>query len=546
MPLMVGVSPSWVTPVAPIGPVALGTALWRMDSRTHLTIALKARFAFRHDTMMVVTSPVPLATRDQHIADDPTRSLVEASDMVPYREQADVWLTGRAYAPAGRPVAVSVVRMALYRHGQALLDKSLHVYGERKASDVEPKPFESLPITYELAYGGVGFDDNPVGVGADERDLAPSIVHPEDAERVAGFGPISRYWKLRRGQLSTRTRRKLETVVPDVPPGFDWSYFQAAPADQRLSYLSGDEWLVLDGMHPTMLRVQTRLPKVRAVARVMPIDDDVGTGDAIAMVGDTLAIDAVGQVCTVTWRGNVTLAQNGLHEHLLVAGGIEMHGRGLDWSQARRNRIASRPPEPRPDPPRLDRSGVTIVSELPAEAMRELDDPLARTSVDVHETAPPASYRRVSELPVKGPSESQEIEGWPSYPLTGDGDEVTETKTTLVQPQQGQELLFEEVEITTIEPVDGDDATRPQRISIPTAMDTEVGGPPPIDETDLSWLEEVPLEPEDKTLIQDETPRRPSTAYPPALHPAAYEAALRGAGASQRDIDALLEWLDDE
>ncbi len=541
---MVGASPSWATSVAPIGPVALGTALWRMESRTHLTIALKARFAFRHDSMMVVTSPVPLATRDVHIDDDPTRSLIEASDMVPYRERADVWLTGRAYAPAGRPVAVSVVRLAIYRHGQALLDKALHVYGERKASDVEPKPFESLPITYELAYGGVGFDDNPVGVGADERAIAPSIVHPEDAERVGGFGPISRYWKLRRGQLSTRTRRRLEGDIPDVPPSFDWSYFQAAPVDQRLSYLSGDEWLVLDGMHPTMLRVQTRLPKVRAVARVMPLEPTTAGGDAIAMVGDTLAIDAEAQTCTVTWRGTVTLAHEGALEQLLVAGGVELQDRGLDWSQARRNRVPPRRPPLRAEP-RLDRSGVTIVSELPREAMNELDDPLGRTNVDAGEASPPASYRRVSEPPLCGPGESQEVEGWPSYPLAGDGDEVTETKTTQVQPLR-QELLYEEVEITTISPIDGDDATRPQRISIPLALDTEVGGPPPVDETELSWLEEEPLEPEEKTLIQDASPRRPSTAYPPALHPAAYEAALRGAGASQRDIDALLEWLDDE
>ena len=535
--------PAWATAVAPIGPVAIGTMMWRSRGRAHLTVALKARFAFRHDTMMVVTSPTPLATRDRHVDGDPTRSLSESSDMVPYRERADVWLTGKAFAPAGRPVSVSVVRLAVYRHGQALLDKALHVYGERKSFDSEPKPFESLPLTYELAYGGIGFDDNPVGVGADERPLAPSVVDPHDVEAVAGFGPISRYWKLRRRGITTHQRRELEADVPALPDGFDWSYYQAAPQDQRLPFLGGDEWLVLDGMHPSLLRVQTRLPKVNAVARIFsaePLPDE--EGEALAMVGDTLAIDAEQQTCTVTWRGTLQLAGEAQAATMLVAGGIEMHGRTLDWSLAHRNRVA-RTAKPAPSGERvvLDRSGVTVVSEIPTPGgvFDEIDVPAPRSSEPTLVTeGPPASYRRVSENDPKL-TESQEIEHWPSYPLDG-GEEVTETKTT--------EITAPPDAVTTA--IDAAHEAAIDIKGVPLAVDTEPGGPPLIDENELPWLEEIAIEPdaldhsEDKTVIE-ELPH--SLSMPPApLQADDFEQELRGAGATEQDIAALLDWLDDD
>jgi hypothetical protein len=607
-----------------MGPVAMGSTLWRSRGRVNLTVMLKARFAFRHDSMMVVTSPAQLVHRDLHVEDDPTRSLVEASDVVPYRKRTDVWLTGRAYAPAGRPVAVSVVRVAIYRDGQPVLDKALYVIGDRHSAEAQPEPFESMPLVYEKAYGGIGFDANPVGVGADERPLAPNIVDPDEPERVAGFGPISRYWKLRRQHVTTAVRRELEADIPTVPEGFDWSYFQSAPEDQRLSYLEGDEWLVLDGMHPSLLRVQSRLPKVRAVARVLAPDPSRSEEfDEIALVADTLAIDANTQTCSVTWRGIVPLANEAQTGAVLLAGGIEMPGRTLDWALAYRNRIAAEPTQPKRPPVQLDRSGVTMATSI--HGGDDLEDPLGHTRVDAHDPEPlsdrddesgrrrarpseptlvsqmpPTSYRRVA-VPPKVRADEREIDGWPQYALTSEHEEVTKTTTTeIAAPGRMMEVdLIDDVEVTSVTDVtiisdltndaeqtsvgeltndaeetnvgevtnvteiaritpvpesdnrvDGGEATAPRR-HMPLAVDTEPGEPPPIDEDDLPWIEEVPIEPDD-IRDTDGPPASDSglmreTSLPPApIKAADYAAQLRGAGASEQDIEALLDWLDDE
>lgn len=50
-----------------------------------------------------------------------------------------------------------------------------------------------------------------------------------------------------------------------------WDYFQAAPRDQQIEPPRGGEWLVLDGVHPSLPRIQCRLPTQRCAARFGPL-----------------------------------------------------------------------------------------------------------------------------------------------------------------------------------------------------------------------------------------------------------------------------------
>jgi hypothetical protein len=253
---------------------------------------------------------------------------------------------------------------------------------------------------------------------------------------------------------------------------------------------------------------------------------------------------------------------------MLIAGGIELPGRTLDWSQAYRQRVAAQPLAPRRSIA-LDQSGVTIVSSPPSED----DYSLGNTTVDAHErvvdiphAAPsepadvsePTSYRRVAE-PQPASSRDRELDGWPHYPLATEHEEITETKTaqtTVGEPNDGEVTNVSETtdagepndaEITNIKEVIIDE--RPALLQpIPLAVDTEPGGPPPIDDNDLPWLEELALEPGDANDT-DAPPASDSgreTSLPPApLRAADYAAQLRGAGASEQDIEALLDWLDE-
>ena len=478
-------SSPWATQVAPIGPVGVGSVLWRSHGALRVTIVVKAELDLRHHDEAVLLEQPSLRLRDQHFGDDPTRSLRGASDVVPFREAADVWLTGHAYAPPGRTVSVSVVRLGLYCGGDALLDKTLHVIGDRRRASASPTAFERMPLVYERAYGGIGYEDNPVGVGADERALVPNIVLPNDSERPAGFGPISRYWWLRRRNVSTRLRKQVEAPRVDVPDGFDWSYFQAAPADQRVRYLQGDEWIVLDGLHPELLRIQSRLPKLAGVARVLPLEparDDLG--DEVAMVADTLAIDADAQTCSVTWRGTIPVDSEQALTNVLVAGGLRIGGRSVDWLQAYQAAPAlDEPTAPQPAPVLLNLSDPTSAADEPLLAEEDdglTHDPLGQTTVDALPDKPPAaaqpSHRRPVDLEDIPASSVTTVER-PRYPRsTPDTEETTDTsvETTLPPPD-----------------LDPGEFTQP----LPLVTDTEPGEPPLIPDDELPWVHEVAVEP---------------------------------------------------
>ena len=138
----------------------------------------------------------------------------------------------------------------------------------------------------------------------------------------------------------------VETNVPEIPDAFAWSYFQAAPPDQRCPFFEGNEWLVLDGLHPDRAHFETQLPAVRAAARLYQPNAGEALGDApyreFPLTADTLFVDGDrGLVCLV-WRGNLDVDQAQLATMQVLAG-LELGGRGVPWPQS-----SMRPPAPPP------------------------------------------------------------------------------------------------------------------------------------------------------------------------------------------------------
>jgi len=363
---------SWPLNVGTEGAVAAGSLLWRNDGKLHLTVVVKAAFVIQHGGPMALAQAPTLESREHHRNDDPTQSLLWASDIVPHKPRTDVWLNGHACAPAGRPSSVVVTRLALFRNQTALLDKSLNVYGDRISFDDPPRPFDRIPIVYERSFGGVDDDENPVGVGGDERPLVPNIVDPSDPGRAVGYGPISRYWRVRRRDVTPAVRRRLEGRIAEIPEHFDWSYYQASPHDQRIDELCGDEWLVLEGMHPTLLRIQTRLPKVRALARIA--DTQHPDGHAVALRADTLAVDVDRGRCMLTWRGSIAFDDEESLATMRAGAAIEFPGAPpVDWAA-----VLERSEDDLFEDPSID----TTLDDSDADGDVDIDDPLFDTAID--------------------------------------------------------------------------------------------------------------------------------------------------------------------
>ncbi|HMP60519.1 MAG TPA: DUF2169 domain-containing protein, partial [Gemmatales bacterium] len=130
----------------------------------------------------------------------------------------------------------------------------------------------------------------------------PNIVDPSDPDAPAGFGPIPAAWPTRRRLLRGLDPSRVDGFEPDLPDPFAWSYFHAAPTDQRCSFFEGREWVVLDGLHPEHARLESYLPGARAQARLYELD---ATGHReLSLNADTLWIDGDRGVVCVCWRGN--------------------------------------------------------------------------------------------------------------------------------------------------------------------------------------------------------------------------------------------------
>jgi uncharacterized protein YjbI with pentapeptide repeats len=326
------VAPPWPIPVVPLNAVACGSALWTTGAALRATVFVKATFTLLHGREAWPTAPADLVRSELQHDGDPRRSVELASETAPYLPSAGVVLTGHAHAPAGRSVPTMSVRLAVFRE-KPLLDKTIHVFGDRTAAQPSPRPFQTMPLVYERAYGGVGFDDNPIGVGAAPgATTLPNLVDPSDPRRPAGFGPLSQYSPRRRRLLGSTDRKRLDPPIATIPDGFDWKYFHGAPADQQVAFLRGDEWLILDGMHPSQARIQTRLPSARARARWhLVAGGRAGPPRDLDLSADTLAIDADRQTCAVIWRGHFTIENAEAAPWVRVFAGIELPGRAIVW-----------------------------------------------------------------------------------------------------------------------------------------------------------------------------------------------------------------------
>ncbi|MFT3766880.1 MAG: DUF2169 domain-containing protein [Minicystis sp.] len=355
-----GARPPGAIDVVSIAPATATALPWRLGRTLRVTVVVKATFVIVPEGPMVPAQPEEIFRAEIHHGNSPARSVRLTPDIAPRLARADVLLTGTACAPEGQPVRWMPVRLALFRE-RALLDKTLYVYGD----DGGTVPFERIPLIYERAHGGLGFADNPLGTGTLELSSKPNLVHPERAEQVACFAPIARTWPARRKLIAGIDRKALDAPIPEIPEGFDWSYYQAAPVDQRVDPIHGDEWLVLEGMSATLPRLRSRLPSARALALVHGLHD-APDGAAIELQADTLRIDADRMGCTVVWRGDFAVPGEEALAGLRVIAGVEMEGLPIAWP----DEVASGPATQAL--PELEADPTEEVIELDADALVSL------------------------------------------------------------------------------------------------------------------------------------------------------------------------------
>ncbi len=263
--------------------------MWQIDNRTPFAaerawvrdsngaeiwlVVVKCTFDIKPDGSTEVSAEQPSVLRVPEYTGDPGHSSLKyEADLVLTKTTTDIVVLGHACAPEGRPVGQMEVG---FRVGP--VQKVLRVSGDRTWGPdgvSPPRPFTTMPLLYERAFGGVDTRSerqdrdwdwrNPVGTGfAVSRGhltgvALPNIEYPDDVvaawddrPRPAGFGAISSHWQPRAGFAGTYDDDWMKSRRPLLPVDFDERFFQCAPQDQQApEFLRGGEPVVLFRLTP--------------------------------------------------------------------------------------------------------------------------------------------------------------------------------------------------------------------------------------------------------------------------------------------------------
>ncbi|MDC0677169.1 DUF2169 domain-containing protein [Sorangium atrum] len=281
-------APSPRVAVTPLGPSAAATVCFRLRGRLHVTVVVKATFALVPEGRMSLVAPDPIAAEEQ--PDPSGQRLQVASDLAPYLDPCGVVVTGHAELPPGFSSPHAMVRLTVVQDGQLRIDKQAQLDGSAR--------------------------------------VGPARSHV----RIDGLGPLPRTSPLRSRLLGAVDARRVHGALLDIPEGLDWSYFQAAPMDQRIPALRGDEWIVLGGMMAQRPKLRTQLPEARGVARLYRQKlASPRAGEPISLRADTAHIDVDRRRCSVVWRGHAPVEEAEI-ESLRVLAGVELPGQPIAWA----------------------------------------------------------------------------------------------------------------------------------------------------------------------------------------------------------------------
>lgn len=279
------------------------------------TLLVKLSFKMKHGADLQLLDPedaLPLSG-DVYLNDDPNSELIYPSDFVPTKKNADALLISNAHTPGEEPVRQMEVSWSIES-----FTKTIRVLGPSLGdNESERANFSRASLGYTNAFGGEGYDENPVGRGA-KLGTGPQLFTPEDgpSSKVASFRPVSPSWAMRQPS-GTYDDVWHKCVRPASPADFDLSVFNSAPKDQQFSeYFRGDENLRFVGMHPQHSVYRTRMPGLRIrsfVGKQTKLDEDPKF-EEVSLNLDTLWIDLINERLVLIWRGRTRASSLKLRE----------------------------------------------------------------------------------------------------------------------------------------------------------------------------------------------------------------------------------------
>jgi hypothetical protein len=262
----------------------------------YLCVSAKVSLRFDAQGRLSKLSRQPPLALDEVWLDRPMRSsLLNGSDLIPYKPGTDVLVLGNARPPAGKPSTGWDAELRLPGKRKRLRLLGPRFWEHRLLGGwtlSAPSPCESVPLLYENAYGGVVdpdrehfeegeyYPDNPFGTGFVGRPRPPTD-RPIPAARieawdgaitgfgkdvpVGGTGPVPGFFPHRQRHAGNWESHEAQGL-PGMPLDMDMRYWQVAPPDQQLDrYLRADEEIQLHGFCAEG-PLHLRMPPITAMA----------------------------------------------------------------------------------------------------------------------------------------------------------------------------------------------------------------------------------------------------------------------------------------
>ena len=276
----------------------------------------------------------PISLTEEYYDDDVNGSVKIESDMVLFKPKADIVLVGNAYAPTKQPIRVLDVTLYVGR-----IMKNIRVFGDRNWSFPtklamvpvisDPKPFLTMPLIYERAFGGVDdkggkwCKENLVGRGfigkkskkcVHEKPL-PNLEDPQNLitswdshPNPVGFGFYGRGWQPRVSFVGTMDEKWEAERAPELPEDFDFNYYNGAHPDLQIpDYLNGDELVQLKNLTPNgycSFRLPGIHPKI-TVEKYIPKLDENASPKINEINEETDEIDAIDTYDTTSFKEEI-------------------------------------------------------------------------------------------------------------------------------------------------------------------------------------------------------------------------------------------------
>ncbi len=273
------------------------------------------------EPLRLAAEQVPPPLTDESFDAAGASSLRRPGVLAPYKPKTDVLIEATAHSPSGEPEARWPCEVKAGPLEVAFLVTGPRVW-ERVAMGYrlsETEPISSLPIRYNVAYGGSSSVDprlrhapNPIGVGFTAPGEAPDLrcpqVLPMTAESLifgrelesVGLGPVAPSWQPRLGRAGTAGEAWRRTQAPYPPHDFSFEFYNVAPP--RLTFpgfANGSESFELTNLGNGG-RLTFTLPGVELVT-VIRFED--GRWIPGLMHLDTIELRVEDRKAFLTWRG---------------------------------------------------------------------------------------------------------------------------------------------------------------------------------------------------------------------------------------------------